>query len=190
MFFSHRPSALRKSRKILLFTPNISTGDGGVHRHQAIVPFLFYDTTTNHGVFNFTSPNDAILQLARLSAYTLGQYIALITCVVASRRFRLFNFWLPHLQLSLSMISYGVEGSVCLTMNFTAEQIFLWSCCLLLPLFYELDLSFYHLLVILFVLTKSSILTRHKNNAADRQMSMIIVITNKGCSQSLLLNPA
>ena len=29
-----------------LFTPNISTGDGGVHRHQAIVPFLLYDTTT------------------------------------------------------------------------------------------------------------------------------------------------
>ena len=27
-------------------TPNISTGDGGVHRHQAIVPFLLYDTTT------------------------------------------------------------------------------------------------------------------------------------------------
>ena len=45
-FLSHRPSALRKLGKGLLFTPNISTGDGGVHRHQAIVPFLLYDTTT------------------------------------------------------------------------------------------------------------------------------------------------
>ena len=42
-----------------------------------------------------------------------------------------------------------------------------------------------------FVLTKSSILTQPENNAADSQISMIIVITNdKGCSQSFLLNPA
>ena len=45
-FLSHRPSALRKRGKGLIFTPNISMGDGGVHRHQAIVPFLLYDTTT------------------------------------------------------------------------------------------------------------------------------------------------
>ena len=45
-FLNHRSSALRKPRKGLIFTPNISTGDGGVHRHQAIVPFLLYDTTT------------------------------------------------------------------------------------------------------------------------------------------------
>ena len=45
-FLSHRPSALRKREKRLIFTPNISTGDGGVHRHQAIVPFLLYDPTT------------------------------------------------------------------------------------------------------------------------------------------------
>ena len=44
-FLSHRPSALRKRGKGLIFTPNISTGDGGVHRHQAIVSFLVYDTT-------------------------------------------------------------------------------------------------------------------------------------------------
>ena len=69
-FLRHRPSALRKHGKGLIFTPNISTGDGGVHRHQAIVPFLLYNTMTNHGAFNFTSLNDAILQLPRLSAYT------------------------------------------------------------------------------------------------------------------------
>ena len=45
-FLGHRPSALRKRGKRLIFTPNISTGDGGVHRHQAIVPFLLYDPTT------------------------------------------------------------------------------------------------------------------------------------------------
>ena len=70
-FLSHRLSALRKRRKQLIFTPNISTGDGGVHRHQAIVSFLLYNTTTNHYAFNFTSLNDAILQLPRFSAYKL-----------------------------------------------------------------------------------------------------------------------
>ena len=61
---------------------------------------------------------------------------------------------------------------------------------LLLPLFFQLDISFCHLLVS--VVTKSSILTQPENSAgaADRQISMIIVITNdKGCSQSFLLNP-
>ena len=38
------------------------------------------------------------------------------------------------------------------------------------------------------MLTKSSILTQPEKNAADRQISMIIVITSKGCSQSFLLN--
>ena len=71
-FLSHRPSTLRKRGRRLLFTPNISTGDGGVHRHQAIVPFLLYDTTTNHGAFNFTLLNDAILATTgTLSAYAL-----------------------------------------------------------------------------------------------------------------------
>ena len=45
-FLNLRPSALRKQGKGLIFTPNISTGDGGLHRHQAIVPFLLHDTTT------------------------------------------------------------------------------------------------------------------------------------------------
>ena len=95
-FLSHRPSALRKPGKGLIFTPNISMGDGGVHRHQAIVPFLLYDTT-NHRAFNFTSLNDAILQLPCLSAYALyTSIIALITRVVACRR--LSNFSLPQLQ--------------------------------------------------------------------------------------------
>ena len=40
------------------------------------------------------------------------------------------------------------------------------------------------------MLTKSSILTQSENNAADRQISMIIVITNKGCSQSFFIEPS
>ena len=41
------------------------------------------------------------------------------------------------------------------------------------------------------MLTDSSILGKPENNAADRQLSMIIVITNdKGCIQSVLLNLA
>ena len=96
-FLSHRPSALRKRGKGLIFTPNISTGNGGVHRHHAIVHFLLYDTTTNHEAFNFTSLNNAILQLPRLSVYALyASIIALIASVVASRR--LSNFSLPQLQ--------------------------------------------------------------------------------------------
>ena len=35
------------------------------------------------------------------------------------------------------------------------------------------------------------VITQPENNAADRQISMVIVITNdKGCSQCFLLNPA
>ena len=45
-FLSHRPSALRKRRKGLIFTQNISVGNGGVHHHQVIVPFLLYNTKT------------------------------------------------------------------------------------------------------------------------------------------------
>ena len=52
-------------------------------------------------------------------------------------------------------------------MNFTSEQVFLirfvWSCCLLLPLFYELDLSFSHLLVSLFCAYK--LLSLHNQKA-------------------------
>ena len=41
------------------------------------------------------------------------------------------------------------------------------------------------------MLTNSSILAQPENNAADRQLSMVIVITNdKGCIQSVLLNLA
>ena len=41
------------------------------------------------------------------------------------------------------------------------------------------------------MLTNFSILAQPENNAADRQISMIIVITNnKGYIQSVLLNPA
>ena len=41
------------------------------------------------------------------------------------------------------------------------------------------------------MLTNPSILAQPENNAVDRQISMIIVITNdKGGMQSVLLNPA
>ena len=41
------------------------------------------------------------------------------------------------------------------------------------------------------MLTNSSVLAQPENNAADRQLSMIIVITNdKGYIQSVLLNLA
>ena len=43
-FLSQRPSAPRKSGRELIFTPNIPTGDEGVHCHQAIDIFLLCDT--------------------------------------------------------------------------------------------------------------------------------------------------
>ena len=74
-----------------------------MHRHQAIVPFLLYDTTKNHGAFNFTSLNYAILQSPRLSAYPLYMtvYIArVVACVAvpvlaASKRTSLQNEFFP-----------------------------------------------------------------------------------------------
>ena len=145
---SHRPSALRKRGKGLIFTPNISTGDGGVHRHQAIVPFLLYDTTTNHGAFNFTSLNDAILQPQSLSAYALYMkvYSADLACCSQCCRFRPCNFWLPQLQLNLCLVSYGVyivrlrmshnelHSRTNFSHPFCLELLFVF------PLFYELDL--------------------------------------------------
>ena len=79
-------------------------------------------------------------------------------------------------------------------MNFTAEQVFLirfvWSCCLFLPLFYELDLIFSSIGELILCL-QTPILAQSENNAADRQLSMIIVITNyKGCIQSVFIEPS
>ena len=121
----------------------------------------------NRGTFNFTSLNDAILKLPRLSTYSI---IALITRrVVARRRFRLLAA-----STLTSLVSYGVvrlrkspNELYCRTsFPFCLELLFL-------PLFYELDLSS-HLSVS--VVTESSILTQPENSAADRQISMIIVI--------------
>ena len=110
----------------------------------------------NHGAFNFTSLNDAIYNCHAFSRIRPALvYIALITRVVASRRSRLCNVFAASTATSfLSFVSHSVVRRVCLTMNFTAERIFLillaWSCCLLLSLLCELDLLFTHLLVSLF----------------------------------------
>ena len=95
-FLSHRPSALRKRGKGLIFTPNISTGDGGVHRHQAIVPFLVYDTTTkSRGLQLHITERRHFTTATPFRVCTMWMYTALIARVVASRPFRLCNFWLP-----------------------------------------------------------------------------------------------
>ena len=92
-FLSHRPSALRKRGKRLIFTPNNSTGDGGVHRHQAIVPFLLYDPTTkSRGLQLHITERRHFTTATPFRVCALCQYMALITRVVDSRRFRLCNF--------------------------------------------------------------------------------------------------
>ena len=128
------PSSLRKPWKRLLFTPNISTGDEGVHRHQAIVPFLLYDTATNHRAFNFTSLNNAILTLPHLSVHALCQFFAHnghavccqspISAFTASTATLFHRFLLRYLLFSLESSIYCVY-CVCFTMNFTAERLFL-----------------------------------------------------------------
>ena len=95
-FLSHRPSALRKRGKGLIFTPNISTGDGGVHRHQAIVSFLLYDTTTkSRGLQLHITERRHFTTATPFRVRAMWIYTALIARVVASRPFRLCNFWLP-----------------------------------------------------------------------------------------------
>ena len=82
-----------------------------------------------------------------------------------------------------------------MTMNFTAERVlssFLpgaAACCSHYFMSWISHFLIYWL--VYFVLTNSSILAQPENNAADRQISMIIFITkDKGCIQSVLLNPA
>ena len=113
--------------------------------------FLSCSTTQrqNHGAFNFTSLNDAILQLPRLSVYALCMWIysANCTCCCQSP--------FPSLQLlaalTASLVSYGVVTLRIFHNEFHCRTSFSHPfCCLLLPLFYELDLSFSHLLVSLF----------------------------------------
>ena len=95
-FLSHRPSALRKCGKGLIFTPNISTGNGGVHRHQAIMPFLSCSTTQQQ----ITGPSTSHHRTTPFyNCHTFPRtdyiipYIALITCVLAS------GLLFPSLQL-------------------------------------------------------------------------------------------
>ena len=154
-FFSHRPSALRKHGKRLLFTLNIFTSDGGVHRHQAIVPFSLYDATTNHGAFNFTSLNTPFYNCHAFPRTLYDCIIALITRVVACRRFRLCNFWLPLVQLSyyfdMSLVSCGVVRLRMSHNEFHCRTTFSLELLFVAPLlYYELDLSLSHLLVSLF----------------------------------------
>ena len=110
-FLSHRPSALRKRGKRLIFTPNISTGDGGVHRHQAIVPFLLYDTTTkSRGLQLHITERRHFTTTTPFRVYTryVPVYSADHTCCCQSP--------FPSLQLLtastaasfLSSVSYGV----------------------------------------------------------------------------------
>ena len=157
--------------------------------------FLSCSTTQrqNHGTFNFTSLNDAILQLPRLSVYALCGYI---------------QRW-SHVLLPVAVSVFAAFG--CLNCIFgklwcsNAAYISQWislqnkffssvlsgaaTCC---SHYFMSWIS--HFLIywwVYFVLTNSSILAQPENNLTDRQISMIIVITNyKGCIQNVLLNPA
>ena len=144
----------------------------------------------NHRPYNFTSLNDAILQLPRLSVYALWGYIVLIARVVASRPFQLLA------ALTASLVSYGVVTLHISHNEFhcrtSSSHPFLSGAAACCSHYFMSSIS--HFLIywwVYFVLTNSSILAQSENNAADRQISMIIVITNhKGCFQTVLLNPA
>ena len=105
IFFSHRPSALRKRGKRLIFTPNISTGDGGVHRHQTIVPILLYDTTTkSRGLQLHITERRHFTTATPFRVRAIWIYSADRTCCCQSP--------FPSLQLlaalTASLVSYGV----------------------------------------------------------------------------------
>ena len=105
-FLSHRPSALRKRGKGLIFTPNISTGDGGVHRRQAIVPFLLYDTTTkSRGLQLHITERRHFTTATPFRVRAMWIYTALIATCCCQSPF-------PSLQLlaalTASLVSYGV----------------------------------------------------------------------------------
>ena len=190
-FLSHRPSALRKRRKGLIFTPNISTGHGGVHRHQAIVSFLLYDTTTKSRGFNFTSLNDAILQLPRLSVYALCGYIqrwSHVLLPVALSVFATFGC------LNCIFAKLWCSNAAYISQWISLQNKFLSSflsgaatCCS--HYFMSWISHFLIYLWVYFVLTKFSILAQPEN-AANRQIYMIIITNNKGCIQTVLLNLA
>ena len=118
-----------------------------MHRHQAIVPFLLYDTTTkSRGLQLHITERRHFTTATPFHVCAMWIYSADRTCCCQSP--------FPSLQLLAALTASLVRRCVYLTMNFTAEQVFpilfVWSCCLLLPLFYELDVSFSHLLVSLF----------------------------------------
>ena len=106
-FLSHRPSALRKRGKGLIFTPNISTGDGGVHCHQAIIPFLLYDTTTKSRGLQLH-----ITERCHFTTATPFRVRAMWICIYSADRTCCCQSPFPSLQLlaalTASLVSYGV----------------------------------------------------------------------------------
>ena len=145
-----------------------------MHRHQAIVPFLFYDTTTkSRGLQLNITERRHFTTAAPFRVRAILVYSADHTCCCQSLQLLAASTATSF----LSLVSYGVVRRVCLTMKFTAERVFLilfaWNCRLLLPLLYELDLSFRW---VYFVLTNSPILTQPENNAASRWSLSLLTI--------------
>ena len=104
-FLSNRPSALRKRGKGLIFTPNISTGDGGVHSHHTIVPFFPYDTTKkSRGLQLHITERRHFTTATPFRVHAMWIYSADRTCCCQSP--------FPSLQLlaalTASLVSYGV----------------------------------------------------------------------------------
>ena len=163
-----------------------------MHRHQAIVPILLYDTTTkSRGLQLHITERRHFTTATPFRVRAMWIYSADRTCCCQSP--------FPSLQLlaalTASLVSYGVvtlpishnefhrrtsfSHPFCLELLFVAP-IILWAGSLIFSSIGEFILCL-----------QTPILAQSENNAADRQLSMIIVITNyKGCIQSVLLNPA
>ena len=122
-----------------------------MHRHQAIVPILLYDTTTkSRGLQLHITERRHFTTATPFRVRSMWIYSPDRTCCCQSP--------FPSLQLlaalTASLVSYGVVTLRISHNEFhcrtSFSHLFVWNCCLLLPLFYELDLSFSHLLVSLF----------------------------------------
>ena len=141
--------------------------------------FLSFSTTQrqNHGAFNFTSLNDAILQLPRLSVYALCGYIQPWSHVLLPVALSVFaTFGCLNCIFGKLWCSNAAYISQWISLQNKVFSSFLSgaaTCCS----HYFMSWLLIHLWVY-FVLTNSSILAQPENNAVDRQIYMIIVITN------------
>ena len=162
-----------------------------MHRHQANVSILLYDTTTkSRGLQLHITKQRHFTTATPFRVRVMWIYSADRTCCC--------HLPFPSLQLlaalAASLVSYGAVTLRISHNEFHCRTSFSRPFCLELLFVAPIIIGARSLIfscIGLFCAYNSFILAQPESNAADRQITMIIVITNyKGCIQSVLLNPA